>query len=326
MTRNLKKNQSRTNKTTMLRETEAIRELARNYAAAIDAIRNDLARLYERYAENGKLTHAEMSKFNRLASLEKQLTGTIRPAALKNERVIEKVARVQYEESFYRHAWSIDQNVGVSLRWGLLSPEQVKAAVENPLRHLAKRELSRATLTRVRRAISQGLIRGVTLRKMMNEVREAMDVTANDAMRIVRTEAHRARELGNWDVTQKAAELGLDMVKVWDATLDNRTRSTHGSMDGQRRKVVVTDDGVKLEKPFRSPNGATATYPGGFGVAREDINCRCDAVDEIVGFPPEVRRVRDEGIQPYQTFREWAQSRGVKGSRYGEKYNFAKAA
>lgn len=325
-TRDLKTNQTRANKLAILRESEGIREIARNYAAALDRIRDDLAKLYERYAENGRLTNAEMSKYNRLRSLERQITTTIRPVALKNEKLIEKLTEVSYEESFYRHAWSLDQNIGVSLRWGLLSPDQVRAVVENPLRHLAKRDLSRATLTRVRRAISQGLIRGVTLRSMMQEVREAMNVTANDAMRIVRTEAHRARELGNWDATKRAAEQGIELVKVWDAALDNRTRSNHGAMDGQRRTVVTGDDGTKLEKPFQSPSGATTTRPGGFGVAREDINCRCTANDEVEGFPPKVRRIRDEGIQPYQTFPEWAQSRGVRGSRYGEKYNFVKAA
>lgn len=325
-TRNLTTNQTRTNKLTLLRELSGVRELARNYSDALDAIRNDLAKLYERYAEAGKLTHAEMSKYNRLRSLEKQLTETIRPIALKNNRLIEKLSRVQYEEAFYRHAWSIDQAAGVSLRWGLLSPDQVAAAVANPLRELAKRDLSRATLTRVRRAISQGLIRGLTLRKMMGEVREAMNTTANDAMRIARTEAHRAREMGNWDVTKKAAEQGIEIVKVWDATLDSRTRASHGSMDGQRRKVVTDDGDARLERPFQSPNGGQTTRPGGFGIASEDINCRCTAVDEIEGYPPKVRRVRDEGLQPYQTFGEWARSRGVRASRYGERYNFVGAA
>jgi len=326
MTRDLKTNQTRANKLAMLRETEGIREIARNYAAALDAIRSDLARLYERYAENGKLTHAEMSKYNRLRSLERQLTETIRPVALKNNRLIEKISEVSYEESFYRHAWSLDQHIGVSLRWGLLSPDQVRAAVENPLRELAKRDLSQATLTRIRRAISQGLIRGTSLRGMMKDVREAMNTTANDAMRIVRTEAHRARELGSWDATKKAAEQGIELVKVWDATLDNRTRSNHGSMDGQRRKVVTENGAVNLERPFQSPSGAQAAYPGGFGVAREDINCRCDVVDEVEGFPPTIRRTREDGLQPYQTFSTWAQAHGVKASRYGERYNFVKAA
>ena len=43
-------------------------------------------------------------------------------------------------------------------------------------------------------------------------------------------------------------------------------RDSHSAMDGQRQPVT---------NPFRSPDGFTAMYPGDFGVASEDINCRC---------------------------------------------------
>lgn len=309
-TRDLRELQRKSTKTTLLRESRALRELAQNYAQAAEAVRGELAVLYERYAEDGKLTHAQMTKYNRLRALEKQLGEELRPVVLRNNRVIEKITSVQYEESFYRHAWSIDQAAGVSLRWGLLSPEQIAAAVENDLRHLAKQRLARETLQRVRTAITQGLIRGSTLRQMMGVVREAMDVTTNEAMRIVRTEAHRARELGGVRATQRSEDQGVKVVRIWDATLDSRTRASHGRLDG------------KPESQWRL-GGIKPSYPGDPALpARESINCRCTAVDQIEGYTPEVRRVRNEGLQPYQTFNQWAQSRGVRGSRYGERYNF----
>jgi hypothetical protein len=33
-----------------------------------------------------------------------------------------------------------------------------------------------------------------------------------------------------------------------------------------------------LDEPFRSPSGALGQYPGDFGTASEDINCRCDVI------------------------------------------------
>ena len=316
MTRDLITNQKRATKLTLLRESRAIRELASNYAEAIEAIRADLARLYERYAENGKLTHAEMSKYNRLASLERQIREDIRPVALRNNRLLDRLAKVQYEESFYRHAWTLDQHVGVSLRWGLLSPEQVTAAVSNDLALLAKNALSRDTLLRVNRAITQGLIRGTSLRQMMQGVREAMNTTANDAMRIARTEAHRARELGNLLATQKAEDQGVAITRIWDATLDDRTRNRHAQLDGQPE----SNGGWTL-------GGVKATYPGDPALPPgQSINCRCSAIDTVEGYSPTVRRVRGDGLQPYQTFETWAKAHGVKANRYGQKYNFVGAA
>ena len=47
--------------------------------------------------------------------------------------------------------------------------------------------------------------------------------------------------------------------------MDKRTRPHHAQLDGQIREI---------DKPFEVA-GRTALYPGGFGVASEDINCRC---------------------------------------------------
>ena len=53
--------------------------------------------------------------------------------------------------------------------------------------------------------------------------------------------------------------------RQWASTLDSRTREEHQKLDGQSRE---------LDEPF-DVNGCKAMYPGGFGIASEDINCRC---------------------------------------------------
>jgi hypothetical protein len=63
----------------------------------------------------------------------------------------------------------------------------------------------------------------------------------------------------------KAKERGADIVKQWDSALDARTRPTHAAIDGQIREI---------DEPFES-EGHMAMHPGGFGIASEDINCRC---------------------------------------------------
>ena len=66
--------------------------------------------------------------------------------------------------------------------------------------------------------------------------------------------------------------------KVWLATLDDRTRDTHRLLHDQR---------VPLDGTFKTVDGASAIAPGQFGVAGEDINCRCTMEAIVTGFNEE---------------------------------------
>jgi uncharacterized protein with gpF-like domain len=259
-----------------------------------------------------------MSKFNRLTALRTRIIRDIRPAVFTSRELTQLLTRVQYEAAFYSHAWAIEQAAGAGMSWGLLSERAVAAAVRNEFVGPALTRLNREMQRRVRDAISQGLIRGVSMPDMMRHIRDGIGATASDAMRIARTEAHRARELGSWRATQDAYKQGVRMNRQWLAAF-NRTRDTHGSMNGQER--AVGPDG--LERPFQSPDGGQTAYPGGFGIAAEDINCRCTVIDVIEELEPELRREGDS-VEPYQSFVEWANRRGVRASRYGQRYNFVR--
>lgn len=274
------------------------REVIRNYREALKAIRDDIGKIYEKYAKNGKLTHAEMSKYNRLTSLERQLTEEIRPVFRKNGALIEKMARVEYEEAFYRTAWAIDQNTGVSLRWGLLNPKAVEAAVANPLRLIAEKRLRQDGLLKIQRAVSQGLIRGLSYPNMMKEIKGAINGNAEDALRIVRTEGQRAQVLGQQANYAEARDIGVEVVEVWDATLDSRTRNSHGALDGVRASYRSNGE------PYWILAGDEVGGPLQSARPEQTINCRCRVRGEIEGFEPEKRRVAGK-IQQYQTYKEW---------------------
>ena len=82
-------------------------------------------------------------------------------------------------------------------------------------------------------------------------------------MRIARTEGHRLQCQAGMDACYKAKEMGADVVKQWDSTLDSNTRESHVAIDGQIRE---------LDERFS--NGLM--FPGDpSGGAAEVINCRC---------------------------------------------------
>lgn len=75
---------------------------------------------------------------------------------------------------------------------------------------------------------------------------------------------------GNFAVWLAHVQSGSVLQRRWVAVRDNVTRDHHLQLHGQRRAI---------DRPFQIPStGARAMYPGGFGIPREDINCRCTTV------------------------------------------------
>ncbi len=121
----------------------------------------------------------------------------------------------------------------------------------------------------IRAELSRGISNGSMWAEIASHIAHGMNSpfrkAMNNAMRIARTEGHRIQNQAQMDTITRAKEKGADVVKQWNSTLDSRTRPTHMILDGQIREI---DDYFEV-------NGHRAQYPGGFGVASEDIHCRC---------------------------------------------------
>lgn len=121
----------------------------------------------------------------------------------------------------------------------------------------------------IRAELSRGTANGSTWNEMAEKIAKGMNSpfkkAYNRAVVISRTEGHRIQQKSALDAQYAAKEKGADIVKQWDATLDNKTRPHHRRLDGQLRE---------LEEPFEL-EGMTAMVPGYFGKPKEDCNCRC---------------------------------------------------
>lgn len=124
--------------------------------------------------------------------------------------------------------------------------------------------------TSIRAELSRGIANGSTWNDVARKIGKAFKNTPfskayNNSMRIARTEGHRVQIRSAMDAQQAAKDKGADVVKQWDATLDDRTRETHRMLDGQIRE---------LDEPFEV-GGMRADAPGMFNNPAEDCNCRC---------------------------------------------------
>ena len=118
--------------------------------------------------------------------------------------------------------------------------------------------------------VSRGIVTGATYAQVAQQIKLKMTGTYNTkggaygrALTIARTEGHRIQVQAGMDACIKAKEMGCDVVKQWDSTLDGKTRPSHRAVDGEIRE---------LEKPFSN----NLMFPGDSkGKAGEVVNCRC---------------------------------------------------
>jgi len=150
--------------------------------------------------------------------------------------------------------------------------------------------------------ISRGIATGSSYADIARNIESVSKAPLNRAMTIARTEGHRIQNTAKRDHANDAIDHGADLVKIWDSTLDGRTRDSHRSVDGEIKE---------LDEPFS--NGLDR--PGDpSGDAAEVINCRCAlihrprwAIDsgtvKMDNFTGELRTF--ESPEDYDQFKEW---------------------
>ena len=87
--------------------------------------------------------------------------------------------------------------------------------------------------------------------------------TGFDISRIAETEAHR---IGN-DIAFEGAKASGATKKTWLTMMDEKVRDSHYYLEG------VT---IGIDDYFYSFKGGKTLYPGEWGIADEDCNCRCE--------------------------------------------------
>lgn len=87
----------------------------------------------------------------------------------------------------------------------------------------------------------------------------------DDIVRIVETETHRIANTSALNTARKAGAT----KKTWVTMLDDRVRTDHDYLEGST---------VGIDEDFYTWQGYHAPAPGLFGVAEEDVNCRCELI------------------------------------------------
>jgi len=117
--------------------------------------------------------------------------------------------------------------------------------------------------------VRAGLATGATIQDMQESIASSRGFAQSRALTISRTEATRAVSRGAVDSYRRAVEDIPELQMQWLSARDDSVRPAHAALDGDVSEV----DGT-----FVDEHGHRAAYPGGFGVAADDINCRCTVI------------------------------------------------
>lgn len=275
-------------------------------------------------------------EISRILALQKQVAKIAEPLINNKDELIEIMNAISYQDGFYYNGWATDQTSGLSLKYPILDTQTITAAVNNPfnLTRLDRKTDKRKLINKMNQVIRTGIARGDSIEQMARELdiflgfrdkktgrllvgKIGKKGATYDALRIARTELTRMYELGRNQefltaVDQFKEQTGGKLRMQLSATLDDRTRPQSASMDG----AISNEKGQ-----FQYPDG-NYYIPHNTGHPQWDINDREVSIQIFENFTPKIRRTKEDGIIPNMTFKEWAEKKGLKKNKYGQKYVF----
>ncbi|MFT8362915.1 MAG: phage minor head protein [Sporolactobacillus sp.] len=272
----------------------AEKNIDRTFAATLKDILGEIARMYEKYADNsGELTWTDMNKFNRLQQEMALISGAISNQYADVLKQLQSLTQTVYLEDFMRTSYLYEMTAKTAMGVSAPSLETIQKAILNPIDKLTLPALMESHRTdiinRLHIAISQSLMAGESYATMARRIRQTVDFSQAKARNVARTEAGRAQAQARLDSAEQASKYA-DMKKVWLSTLDLRTRPDHRRLDGQE----ADDEGYFHIHEFK------AKGPHLFGVAKEDCNCRCTVIMKVNGILPDTRSARNYTDADYQ--------------------------
>ena len=131
--------------------------------------------------------------------------------------------------------------------------------------------VNETTKREVEATIREGLTEGKSIGEIQNDLYESQAFSPARALTIARTESAHALNAGSALAYNQAADMGVPLMVEWvKAPIPTFPERSHRRLHGAR----VAPGGMFVIESGEDA-GASAPFPGKFGIARQDINCRC---------------------------------------------------
>lgn len=245
-------------------EQAVLLRLEKTYKYALEEVKQRVAVLQAKPQTQSVIYQLKYQK-----ALQTQLEEVYNKLYWNSYSTVDQYLKDAYYDSFFSTMYGLQkQDIPLIIPFPQKDVAQMTSVASDGIKLSSKLYADTMNLARLsREEISRGLATGSSYIDIARGLEKRSEASYKQAERIVCTEGHRIQEEVQFKTLMAAKDKGADIVKQWDSTLDARTRPTHIELDGQLREV---------EQPFKIPStGETAMYPGGFGIAKEDIRCRC---------------------------------------------------
>lgn len=268
--------QKQTTQYELLSEKKVMEQLERSYQKALEDVKDRLRQLDERTDEENRQAVAYQKAFQQ--GLQKQLERILGKLHSKTYRTVQEYLQDCYLTGHTAVLYEL-QSDGLRLSLPVPQDKVCQATVNDtklvkPLYDSIGEDFA-GLKKHITDIVSAGFASGASYGNMANQITGKMignyatmrGGALGRAKLIVRTEGNRIANAARLEAARAAKQQGADLVKQWDSTMDKKTRPHHVQLDGQVRE---------LDEPFEV-DGRKAQAPGKFGIASEDINCRCHA-------------------------------------------------
>lgn len=249
------------------KEQKVLDDLERQYKKALRDIDEKIKLL-----QSDELTQSRIYQLQYQQALRGQVSGILDKLHGDQYATIQQYLHDSYQDGFIGTMYSI-HGQGIPLIVPLDQDAAVKAIITDSKIEEGLYKSIGVNVKQLKQAISSEITRGIAsnmpFADIARNISNRSKAPLSRAKTIVRTEAHRIQQAAAADARDAAKQRGCDVVKQWDSTLDSGTRPTHRRLDGQIREV---------NEPFVIDKKKKAMYPGDFGKAEEDCNCRCVAL------------------------------------------------
>ena len=222
---------------------------------------------YLQWRQNKMLTGERWREVRDTVAKDLTNVNQISASMIRNEMVDAYALNANYG------MFEIEKGADVSLSFSLYSHDTVERMIKDkkfPVPHVDLPKDQRWNRQKINSVMLQGVLQGQSIPKIANGLQKVTDMNRTSAIRNARTYITGAENRGRMDSYNYAESLGIEMEKVWMATLDGRTRDSHRKLDGEA---------VKTNEEFS--NGCM--YPGDPDCPddSEIYNCRCTMVAEL---------------------------------------------
>lgn len=268
--------QKQTTQYELLSEKKVMEQLERSYQKALEDVKDRLRQLDERTDVENRQAVAYQKAFQH--GLQKQLERILGKLHSKTYCTVQEYLQDCYLTGHTAVLYEL-QSDGLRLSLPIPQDKVCQAAVNDtklvkPLYDSIGEDFA-GLKKHITDIVSAGFASGASYGDMANQITGKMignyatlrGGALGRAKLIVRTEGNRIANAARLETARTAKQQGADLVKQWDSTMDKKTRPHHVQLDGQVRE---------LDEPFEV-DGRKAQAPGKFGIASEDINCRCHA-------------------------------------------------